>query len=240
MNDELNEPIENPSDPTDDQPPVDPEPQEPTLDDRFNEFGRKVQNDTQAWLGRRLQQNNEEIMAGIANLLNQHKVPTGEEDPTDPWQDPDGWYAKKRQAEIKAEQDRIVKNQQIYTQTLESDLVKHQDPKVHKAVLDLLDEKGDQGHRVNIGVNGQPVTPTEDAVLNYNRALREVYERQLAPVDIPNPLEGNDPPKNGLGVSKPSGASETVVKMPKLSKHASKLISHSGWGADKVKKVLGK
>lgn len=198
----------------------------------------------QSWQGRREKEQEDRLYGKIAELFIQQAQPPVQQpayQPTvdDPEPDPDldvkGWI---RWDQRQQQMQQAVNQQfadQAYFGTINSPNVKHPDPATHEAAMKEIQ------HNQNIDpYTGQPMTPSADAVLNYNNALRKVMESRLAPPEKgQNPLASNQPPPSGLGVSQPAQQTRTAASMPRnLSTEAQKLINRSGWNAEKVRDVL--
>ena len=166
MNDELTqEPTQDvaPSEATpqkpQDQAPVDAastEPTEPQPED-------KLKNDLQAWMGRKLKEGLEErderLFGKIADLLNTQQQPAFQQQQpqqpyvdTDPEPDPDvdvrAWYDWRKRQDIQQEQQAIQFSDNAYFQTLNDPNIKHPEEKVHKAILEHMQQN--QGHNQTI------------------------------------------------------------------------------------------
>lgn len=216
----------------------------------------KLQNDMQAWTGRKLKDFKDEIMGGMANLLNeQHaKQPVPQQQVQQPAvaqsdPEPDTEYGvtkdwiqwNDRQKSLNAVN---VQQQadQAYFGTIESPQVRHSDDAIHEAVK--LEMKT-SGNAPNVDPQtGQPLPPSADAIWNYNKALSIVMEKKYTkPEGQPtqNPLQGNPIPQPGIGVSQPGHVDNpSPAAMPtNLSSESQKLIDRAGWNAEKVREVLG-
>jgi len=202
----------------------------------------------QSWQGRREKDMKEEIFSGIANLLNQQQMQTpppdfsgmNEDIEPDPDVDVKAWIRWDQRMQQQNMTNVQQTNERAYFSTLNNPQVRHQDEDIHNAAMKEIQ------HNQNLDPSGQPMNPAADAMLNYNNAIRSVIEKRFAPnpTDGPtvNPLQGNAVPQQGLGVTQPSpAAAASVASMPKnLSDASRKLISRSGWNADKVRKSLAK
>uniref|UniRef100_A0A6M3LHV9 Uncharacterized protein n=1 Tax=viral metagenome TaxID=1070528 RepID=A0A6M3LHV9_9ZZZZ len=195
----------------------------------------------QSWQGRREKEQEDKLYGRIAELFNkQQRVPVQQPyQPEDPEPDPDldvrQWYDwRQRQDRVRAVTQQQAADQ-AYFGTINT--VRHSDDAIHEATLKEIQ------HNQNMDpYTGQPMTPSADAMLNYNNALRRILESRLAPPsEGQNPLASNQPPPRGLGVSQPAQQMRSAATMPRnLSPEAQKLINRSGWNADKVRKVLEK
>lgn len=225
--------------------PVEPVVPEPTPEQVAED---RLLGKLQSWQGRREKDLKEEIFSGMANLLNQQQMQAPQPDFSgmndDPEPDPDvdvkgwiRWDQRQQQQNMTTVQQA---NERTYYNTLNNPQVRHQDEEIHNAAMKEIQ------HNQNIDPYGQPMNPAADAMLNYNNAIRSVIERRLAPNQTDgstiNPLQGNAVPQPGLGVTQPSpAAAASVASMPKnLSDASRRLISRSGWNADKVRKSLAK
>jgi len=235
-------------------PPVDEPTEEPVVDEPVQDEVvqedpmEKMQNDLQAWQGRKFKDFKDEMMEGMATLLNDRQVqPTpapqidNDPEPEIDGYDPESIKSWNRWEMRRNQRDALTQQSQAdnaYFTTLESPQVRHEDESVHNAVKAELVA---MGNNPNVDpYTNQPLSPAADAMLNYNKALRVVYEKQHVTPEPTNPLQTNGPPSGGLGVSQPgTQAPATNTSMPRLSPEAEKLVSRSGWNAEKVRKVLG-
>lgn len=210
----------------------------------------KLRNDIQSWMGRREKDMEERLMGGIADLLNQtqfqpnqppatQQTDIQDDDPEPDYDfDPKGWTDWKLRQDKKTATQNIQWEQQTYQQTINHPKVRHPDDAIHEAVMNEMQ------HVKNVDpVTNQPMSPTQDAIYNYNAALRTVMEKtyQKNPGND-NPLNNNPIPSRGLGVSQP-GTQEpnNPAMMPRnLSAASQKLVQRAGWNAEKVREVLGK
>lgn len=192
----------------------------------------------QSWQGRREKEFEERIVGRISDVLNTANVPAPQPTPAvdntlgeapDPELDLDRYLDwRDRKKEI-ATQNIQFQNDQLYQSALNQ--VKDADPEVHKAVMNEID---------NLTHSGDPIA---DARINYQNAQIKVLRKQLVP-NTPtgdNPLRDNPVPGAGLGSSRPgSGGGASPAAMPQnLDAASRKLIAHTGWGAEKVREVLG-
>jgi len=205
----------------------------------------KILQKLQSWEGRKLKEFKDEIFGGIAGLLNQQQQPVQqtvvEETEPDPDIDIRTWYEWRKRKDQQETMSAQKGAEQAYFSALNSPTVKHSDQQIHEAVMKEIQ------HNQNIDpVTGRPMAPTTDAILNYNNALRRVLEKRFTHgeeqgLTYSNPLQNNQPPNPGLGVSQPNATGKSnLAAMPKLSSQAMKLVRQAGWNAEKVRTILGK
>ena len=137
----------------------------------------------------------------------------------------DGWYDKRRTAEVKADRD----YSNAYTTQI-ANLAKGDDKEVHDAIVkEMMDNFNVR--RSNDGFM--------DADLNYSKASRSYFKKQLDVKGKANPLTGPDkdnPPLGGGLDGEEMKKKETA--MPKLDADAQAFIKDTGMKEESVKKAL--
>lgn len=231
--------IVDPQDTVDPQDPQDPnnEPLEPTEPDPFEERFAKLQNDTQAWLGRKLKEGfdslGKQLMPQQPQQPIQPQQVTGI-DTSDPEPDfdiyPKEWHRWENRRQQREVTQRAQQRELQYFTALDNPAVRHPDDTVHQAVLQEI---------VHNSQTGNPIT---DAQLNYKDALISVLNKRMEPGAPENPLKDNQPPRPGYGSTQPGmpQGTQQPARMPKnLSPASQRLIARAGWAAEDVRKKLG-
>ena len=204
----------------------------------------------QSWQGRREKAFQEKLIDKVSEIITPvleqvQQPPVVEQPPSgsqfaepepDPYENINAWADWRDRKKAFEATVRQSHDGQVYNATLTQ--IKHPDDDVHQAALKEMK------HIQNIDpVTGLPMSPAADAMLNYNNALRSVYEKRLVAEPRKNPLEKNGIPEPGLGVSGAGGgAKPSPVVMPQnLDSSAQKMTSYLstvGWNAEKIKKTL--
>lgn len=203
----------------------------------------------QSWQGRREKDFEEKLFTRIADVLNkqpqyQAPVPTPqlatveftEQEPDEyatrtEWAD---WRDRKKVFEATVQQD---SDRQVYAATLQQSRDPNVDEATHQAAMNEM------AHDQHYSPTGMPLGAAADAVINYNTAVRQVYEKRLNPnsgAEPINPLANQQIPKPGLaGIAPGAGPAASSAAMPKLDSASRKLLAHIGregkaWNAVKV------
>lgn len=138
----------------------------------------------------------------------------------------DAWYDKRRTADIKVDQDYSTG----YMSQL-GELAKGEEKEVHDAIVKEMMDNFNVRHSDN---------GLMDADLNYSKASRAHFKKQLDLKDKTNPLNGpdKDKPPLGGGLGGEEMIEQPETSMPKLDDAAADFVKSSGMSEEKVRAAL--